>query len=78
METIQISKFKATCLSLLERVKKTGVPLLVTKRGEPIALVEPPPPPSKTKKSFGCMKGSIFIKGDIMAPLPEDDWEALH
>jgi antitoxin (DNA-binding transcriptional repressor) of toxin-antitoxin stability system len=77
METIAISKFKATCLSLMERVKKTGKPLLVTKRGEPVCLVEPPPPPPKRKNAFGCMKGTILIKGDIVSPLPEDDWEAL-
>jgi antitoxin (DNA-binding transcriptional repressor) of toxin-antitoxin stability system len=77
METIAISKFKATCLSLMERVKKTGKPLLVTKRGEPVCLVEPPPPPLKRKNAFGCMKGTILIKGDIVSSLPEDDWEAL-
>ncbi|MCD6569593.1 MAG: type II toxin-antitoxin system Phd/YefM family antitoxin [Deltaproteobacteria bacterium] len=76
METIAISKFKATCLSLLERVKKTGQPLLVTKRGEPVALVTPPPPP-KEKISFGCMKDTIIIEGDIISPLPEADWEVL-
>jgi len=77
METIAISKFKATCLSLMERVKKTGKPLLVTKRGEPVVLVAPPPPPPRRKDAFGCMKGTILIKGDIVSPLPEDDWEAL-
>ena len=78
METIAISKFKATCLSLLERVKKTGIPLMVTKRGEPIAVVTSPPPPPKGKKPFGCMKGTIVIEGDIVSPLPEEDWEVLR
>ena len=78
METIAISKFKATCLSLLERVKKTGTPLMVTKRGEPIAVVTSPPPPPKRKKSFGCMKGTIVIEGDIVSPLPEEDWKVLR
>ena len=77
METIAISKFKATCLSLMERVKKTGKPLLVTKRGEPVCLVEPPPPPPKREKSFGCMKEAIVVEGDIVTPLPENDWEVL-
>ena len=79
METIAISKFKATCLSLLERVKKTGQPVLVTKRGEPIAQVVPPPPPEPPERStFGCMAGSVEILGDIVEPLGEEDWEVFR
>ena len=77
METIAISKFKATCLKLLERVKNTGEPLLITKKGSPIALVTPPPRLPKKRSAFGSMKGSIRIKGDIVSPLPEEDWEVL-
>lgn len=77
METIAISKFKATCLKLLERVKNTGEPLLITKKGSPIALVTPPPRLPKKRSAFGSMKGSIRITGDIVSPLPEEDWEVL-
>ena len=34
MEEIAISKFKATCLSILERVRKTGKPIRVTRFGQ--------------------------------------------
>jgi prevent-host-death family protein len=79
METIAISKFKATCLSLLERVKKTGQPVLVTKRGEPIAQVVPPPPPEPPEgRTFGCMAGTVEILGDIVEPLGEEDWEVFQ
>ncbi len=79
MDTMAISHFKATCLSVLERVRKTGQPVLVTKRGEPIAQVLPPPPPAPaTESRFGCMRGTIEIVGDIVQPLPEEDWEALR
>ena len=50
---------------------------MVTKRGEPVALITPPPPPPKAKSAFGCMKETIVIKGDIISPIGEDDWEAL-
>jgi hypothetical protein len=33
MEEIAISKFKATCLAVLEKVRKTGKPVLVTRFG---------------------------------------------
>ncbi|MDO8518941.1 MAG: type II toxin-antitoxin system Phd/YefM family antitoxin [Deltaproteobacteria bacterium] len=77
METITISKFKSTCLMLLEKIKNTQEPLLVTKRGLPIALVTPPPTPEKEKSAFGCMKNSIRIKGDIVSPLPQEEWKVL-
>ena len=70
-ETIPISKFKATCLRLLDNVKKTG-------KGEPIALVTPPPAPPKPDKWLGCMKDRIEIMGDIISPvLNEKEWEVL-
>ncbi len=79
MDTMPISHFKATCLAVLERVRKTGEPLLVTKRGKPIAQVIPPPSPAPAEESrFGCMRGSLEIVGDIVQPLPEEDWEALR
>jgi prevent-host-death family protein len=78
METITISKFKATCLRLLDNVKKTGRPLLVTKKGEPVALVTPPPP-QPSKAWLGSMKDTIKITGDIISPaLDEEEWEALQ
>jgi len=39
MEEIAISKFKATCLAVLEKVKKTGQPILVTRFGHPVAQI---------------------------------------
>jgi hypothetical protein len=33
VDVMPISKSKATCLAALERVRRTGRPLLVTKRG---------------------------------------------
>ncbi|MBI3962977.1 MAG: type II toxin-antitoxin system Phd/YefM family antitoxin [Deinococcus sp.] len=78
MDKIAVSKFKATCLALLERVRKTGEPLLITKRGVPIAQVLPPPQPAPQELSvFGCMAGAAEEVGDIVQPLPEEDWEAL-
>ena len=78
LEKVTISKFKATCLRLLDNVKKTGQPLLVTRKGEPIALVTPPPPPPKPKAWLGSMKDSIKINGDIISPASDEkDWEAL-
>lgn len=79
VETIAISKFKATCLAALERVRKTGRPLLVTRRGVPVAQVVPPPRPSVGHDSaFGVMSGTAEELADILEPLPAEDWEALR
>lgn len=78
METISISRFKATCLAALERVRRTGRPLLVTKRGVPVAQVIPATPPPASKSAFGALRGSAKEKGDIVEPLPPKDWEALR
>lgn len=40
------SAFKARCLAVLDEVARTGRPVVVTKRGKPVArvsAVEPPP-----------------------------------
>lgn len=39
METINVARFKATCLALLARVEKTGQPICVTRRGKPLAQI---------------------------------------
>jgi prevent-host-death family protein len=39
MREIAISKFKATCLAVLEDVRRTGAPVRVTRFGRPVAEV---------------------------------------
>jgi len=79
METIAISRFKATCLSVLERVRRARRPILVTKFGEPVAQVVPPPPVPRAKRWLGDLAGTGQIHGDIVGPASnERDWEALR
>lgn len=78
METVSISKFKATCLELLKKVQLTGEPILVTKRGEPIAEIRPAPQPARPESWIGSMTGTVEILGDIVSPVAEDDWEVLR
>src|SRR5258708_37639268 len=78
MEEIATSKFKATCLAVLEKVKKTGQPILVTRFGHPVAQITPPGPPKRAPK-FGTGVGSFTILGDIVGPITDiSDWEAAH
>ena len=76
MEQIAISQFKATCSSVLERVRKTRKPVLVTRFGAPVAEVVPPSAPERPAGWLDAMAGTGRIQGDIVAPAAGGkDWE---
>ncbi|HTR65503.1 MAG TPA: type II toxin-antitoxin system Phd/YefM family antitoxin [Terriglobales bacterium] len=78
MKEVAISEFKAKCLGLLEQVRKTRKPILITRFGKPVAEVVPPSPQA-SKDWMGSMKGTIEIFGDIVSPASDPgDWEALR
>jgi len=78
-KTVPVSKFKATCLALLERVRRTGEPIIVTRRGVPLAQVVPPPVPEPgSAGAFGCMADTMQIVGDLVSPVSSpEDWSVL-
>ena len=79
VETIPISKFKATCLAVLNGVKQTGRSVLVTRHGEPVAVIDPPPPPKKKATWLGSFQTSGKILGDIVTPaVAEEEWQTLN
>ena len=78
MEQIAVSKFKATCLSVLKRVQKTRKPILVTRFGLPLAEIAPPTR-KRNSRWRGSMAGTGEIIGDIVGPISSiDDWEAAR
>lgn len=78
MEKIAISEFKAKCLAVLEQVRRTRRPVLVTRFGEPVAEVTPPSLPPRPASWLGDLRGTGHIVGDIVAPAAdESEWEAL-
>jgi prevent-host-death family protein len=79
MEEIAISKFKATCLSVLERVRKTGKPILVTRFGKPVAEVKPPSEAKQLPRRLGSLASTMEIHGDIVGPISDiSEWEAAQ
>jgi prevent-host-death family protein len=73
-----VSKFKATCLAVLQRVKRTRKPVRITRFGKPVAEVVPPRPPANSASWLGAMTGRVEISGDVVAPvLDEQGWSAL-
>jgi prevent-host-death family protein len=78
MESMAISKFKATCLATLERVRKTGRPVRVTRFGKPVADVVPPALARPQSGWVGSLRGSLVLDDDIVSPAGElADWDAL-
>jgi antitoxin (DNA-binding transcriptional repressor) of toxin-antitoxin stability system len=74
-----ISKFKATCLATLERVRRTGRPLRVTRFGKPVADIVPPAAEPARGNWLGAMKGTARIAGDITVPSSElVEWDAAE
>lgn len=79
MEEISISEFKAKCLAILERVRKTRKPIRVTRFGKPVAEIMAPSPVKDRSEWMGSMKGQMEILGDIVSPvIDENDIEALR
>lgn len=78
-ERIPISEFKAKSLALLERVRRTGRSIVVTKRGEPVAEVIPPSAATLGRDWLGALRDSVHLRGDIVAPIGKaGDWEAMR
>ena len=73
METMSASKFKSTCLAVLEEVARQKTRIIITKRGRPIAEVIPYEPEAEQMP----LKDTITFMGDLISPVAGDDWEAL-
>ncbi len=68
LKTVPAGEFKARCLALLDEVAETGKPLLVTKRGKPVARVVPVEAPP------GLLH-SVKKERDLVSPIGEK-WDA--
>jgi prevent-host-death family protein len=78
MKTIPAGQFKQTCLRLLDEVRETGRPIVITKRGDPVAQLAPLSPDARGDWS-GAMRGTGRILGDLVEPATTtDEWEALR
>ena len=70
VRTLSASEFKARCLELLDEVARTREPLVITKRGRPVARLTPLEPNASI-----ALEGSVRYGGDIVGPVGED-WDA--
>jgi prevent-host-death family protein len=79
MEEIAISKFKAECLAIMERVRRTNKSVRVTRFGKPVAEIVPPTAQREGQRRLGTLRDGVTINGDIVSPISsEDDWDAAR
>ena len=65
--TVSTSELKARCSKIIEDVARRRTPVLITKRGRPLAKIVPLD--GERESLFGFAKGCITVRGDIVAPL---------
>jgi prevent-host-death family protein len=75
MKTMPAGEFKTHCLRVMAEVQRKREPVLITKKGRPVAKLVPLD--EARTEVLGCLRGKIEILGDIVAPIfPAGEWEA--
>jgi prevent-host-death family protein len=75
MRKIPAGAFKTHCLALMDEIRAKRETIVITKRGKPIAKLSPVE--KEADDIFGFMMGKGAITGDIVSPLPPEDWGNL-
>jgi len=69
---VTAASFKANCLRLMDEVAQRRTPIVITKRGKPVAKLVPLD--DKPIDIYGRMAGTIKIVGDIVSPIDDVEW----
>jgi prevent-host-death family protein len=77
MKTMPAGQFKARCLKVMDEVQSTREPVVITKKGRPVAKLIPA---TEAADDFlGKLAGSMKIVGDITQPIEDPEaWDALR
>ena len=81
MRTMPAGEFKAKCLALMDEVQATGRPVLITKRGKPVARLAPIIDQTQNESPesiFGRLRHMGVIKGDIVSSeFTDEEWDRM-
>jgi len=78
MKIVPAGEFKQICLRLLDEVSASGEPIVITKRGKPVAQLAPVKP-ERSEDWLGALREQGEITGDLIAPAVEPgEWDALR
>lgn len=77
MKTMPAGQFKAQGLKVMDDVQSAREPVVITKKGRPVAKLVPAEEPSDD--FLGKLSGMMKIVGDITQPIGDPEaWEALR
>ena len=71
--TMTAAEFKAKCLALMDEVNASGDVIVITKRGRPVAKLEPYR--VMPEQWLGRDRDTLEIPGDLIEPV-EAEWDA--
>jgi prevent-host-death family protein len=71
-KTIGAGEFKNRCLEIMDKVKSTGEPIVVTKHGKPVVRIEPA---ANTDEPAEALRGAILYQAPEIFSTGEA-WEA--
>lgn len=74
--TVTTSELKARCSEIVGRVERMRTPIVLTKRGRPIARIVPIENQERADL-FGFAQGSLSVVGDVVEPI-DVPWEAAE
>ena len=74
-KTMAAADFKAKCLRVMDRVRNTREPVVITKKGKPVAKLVPVE--TAERDVFGCLASEMEIAGDVLRSVDRaEDWES--
>jgi len=73
--TMKAGQFKARCLKVMDEVEASGTPVIITKRGRPVAQLGPVL--ERPRTLVGFLRGRLRIKGNIVSPA-DVEWDVLR
>ena len=77
MSEMGAADFKAHCLQVIEKVRRTRRPVTITKRGVPFVKLVPVDVPARLV--LGALQGRFSTTGDLVSsPLSDREWKALE
>ena len=75
LERVTKSEFKARALQYLRQVEESGVPVVVTDRGDPTVEIRRYRADPRSPQDLLC--GTVIAYESPSAPVAEADWEAV-
>ena len=76
---VTVTDFKTHCTSYLRSLSKVHDDIIITKRGQTIAIVKEPLDNKGQNPLYGCLKGNlIYMADDFDESLGDNDWDAAH